>query len=64
MKTETEKEKAAHLLAWEVAKVPDGTSVLKAGGACCGLGAVVRLSQEQADTLNAALPGCVVFRGI
>lgn len=56
--------KAAPLLAWKVAKVPEGSSSLKIGAVRCAIGAQVKLTQADADKLNAALPGCVVFEGI
>lgn len=58
-----DKKKAAPLLAWEVARVPEG-GTLKVGQVRCAVGAQLRLTQEQADNLNAALPGCLVFQGI
>lgn len=59
-----ESPKAAPLLAWEVARVPEGAGSLKIGSVRCAAGASVRLTQEQADALNAALPGCLVFQGV
>ncbi len=55
---------AAPLLAWKVAKVPEGSSSLKIGAVRCAIGAQVKLTQADADKLNTALPGCVVFEGI
>lgn len=52
------------LLAWRVAKVPQGEPSLKIGAVRCAVGAQVRLSQAGADALNSALPGCLVFEGI
>jgi len=64
MKDQSEdKKKAAPLLAWEVARTPEG-GTLKIGAVRCAVGAQVRLTQEQADQLNAALPGCLLFVGI
>jgi hypothetical protein len=65
MKTkDKETPKAPALLSWEVAKVPEGAGSLKVGAVRCAVGAQLRLTQEAADTLNAALPGCLVFQGI
>jgi hypothetical protein len=58
MKTKTDEPKAAPLLAWKVAKVP------QIGGVRAAIGGEVKLTQEKADTLNKALPGCLEFQGI
>jgi hypothetical protein len=64
MKTKDDETKAAPLLAWVVAKVPADAGSLKIGAVRCSVGAQIRLTQADADKLNTALPGCVVFEGI
>jgi len=65
MKTKDQDTKqAATLLSWEVARVPEGANSLKIGAVRCAVGAQVRLTQEDADKLLAALPRCLVFQGI
>lgn len=65
MKTKDEDDKtAATLLTWEVAKVPEGEAALKIGSVRAGIGGQVRMTQEHADAMNKALPGCLKLVGI
>jgi hypothetical protein len=56
--------KDAPLLAWMVSKTPAGSNTLKVGDVRAGKGGILKLTREQADTLNKALPGCLEFQGI
>ncbi len=64
MKTTDEKEKASPLLVWEVTRTSQGENTLKIGDVRAGIGGQVRMSQEHADAMNKALPGCLKLVGI
>jgi hypothetical protein len=56
--------KAPALLSWEVARTPEGENTLKLGSVRAGIGGQVRMTQEHADAMNKALPGCLKLLGI
>lgn len=63
MKTAEDATKAAPLLVWKVAKVPEGEQTLKVGACRAAAGAEVRLTKEKAEAINGGLPGALVFIG-
>lgn len=61
---ETPKAPEAPRLIWEVAKTLPDENTLKIGGVRAGIGGQVRMTQADADAMNAALPGCLKLVGI
>lgn len=62
--TQATAQPSALRMAWKVLKTPPGEATLKVGGVRAGVNGILQLTQDQADTLNKAIPGCVTLQGI